>query len=67
MSDVYGTLPSTPTTGCGVCGVSTSRTAGFSVSVGTRDANVKVPSLTVNPAGNDAAPAQNQAAPANTM
>ena len=40
------------------------------VSVGTRDANVKVPSLTVNPAGNDAAPAHsqvNQAAPANAM
>jgi hypothetical protein len=38
-----------------------------SVSVGTRDANVKVPSLQVNPAGNDAAPAQNQAAPANGL
>ena len=40
------------------------------VSVGTRDANVKVPSLTVNPAGNDAAPTQNQvnqAAPVNGM
>ena len=39
------------------------------VSVGTRDANVKVPSLTVNPAGNDAAPApaNNQAAPVNGM
>ena len=40
------------------------------VSVGTRDANVKVPSLTVNPARNDAAPAANQvnqAAPANAM
>ena len=40
------------------------------VSVGTRDANVKVPSLTVNPAGNDAAPIQNQvnqAAPVNAM
>jgi hypothetical protein len=41
------------------------------VSVGTRDANVKVPQLTVNPAGNDAAPApapaQNQAAPVNQM
>jgi hypothetical protein len=40
------------------------------VSVGTRDANVKVPSLTVNPAGNDAAPVQNQvnqAAPANAL
>lgn len=35
-----------------------------SVSVGTRDANVKVPELRVNPAGNEAAPAQNQAAPA---
>jgi hypothetical protein len=38
-----------------------------SVSVGTRDANVKVPALKVNPAGNDAAPAQNQAAPVNAM
>jgi hypothetical protein len=41
-----------------------------SVSVGTRDANVKVPALTVNPAGNDAAPAQNQvnqAEPVNAM
>lgn len=38
-----------------------------SVSVGTRDANVKVPSLQVNPAGNDAAPAQNQTAPANAL
>jgi hypothetical protein len=40
------------------------------VSVGTRDANVKVPSLTVNPAGNDTAPAANQvnqAAPVNAM
>ena len=40
------------------------------VSVGTRDANVKVPSLRVNPAGNDAAPVQNQvnqAAPANAL
>jgi hypothetical protein len=40
------------------------------VSVGTRDAKVKVPSLTVNPAGNDAAPVQNQvnqAAPANAL
>jgi hypothetical protein len=35
-----------------------------SVSVGSRDATVKVPALKVNPAGNDAAPAQNQAAPA---
>lgn len=40
-----------------------------SVSVGTRDANVKVPELRVNPAGNDAAPtpAENQAAPVNGM
>ena len=38
-----------------------------SVSVGTRDANVKVPALKVNPAGNDTAPDQNQAAPANSM
>ena len=40
-----------------------------SVSVGTRDANVKVPELKVNPAGNDAAPipADNQAAPVNGM
>ena len=40
-----------------------------SVSVGTRDANVKVPALKVNPAGNDAAaaPADNQAAPVNGM
>ena len=43
-----------------------------SVSVGTRDATVKVPELRVNPAGNDAAPAdnqaaQNQAAPVNGM
>ena len=42
------------------------------VSVGTRDANVKVPALRVNPAGNDSAPvpgqdAQNQAAPVNGM
>ena len=39
------------------------------VSVGTRDANVKVPELRVNPPGNDAAaaPAENQAAPANQM
>jgi hypothetical protein len=35
-----------------------------SVSVGTRDAKVKVPALRVNPAGNESAPAQNQAAPA---
>ena len=34
-----------------------------SVSVGTRDANVKVPALRVNPAGNDAAAAPDQAAP----
>ena len=43
-----------------------------SVSVGARDATVKVPALKVNPAGNDAAaaqsaPAQNQAAPANAL
>ena len=39
------------------------------VSVGTRDANVRVPSLTVNPAGNDGTPApgNNQAAPVNGM
>ena len=42
------------------------------VSVGTRDANVKVPELRVNPSGNDAAPLQNQvvtnqAAPVNAM
>ena len=40
-----------------------------SVGVGTRDANVKVPTLQVNPAGNDAAaapPVQNQAASTNT-
>ena len=37
-----------------------------SVSVGTRDAKVKVPALRVNPAGNSAA-TQNQAAPANAM
>ena len=36
-----------------------------SVSVGTRDA--KVPALTVNPAGNDAAPAQNQVVTNNSM
>ena len=34
-----------------------------SVSVGTRDAKVKVPALKVNPAGNDAAPTQNLATP----
>jgi len=40
-----------------------------SVSVGTRDANVKVPELKVNPAGNEAAAvsADNQAAPVNGM
>ncbi len=38
-----------------------------SVSVGTRDAKVKVPALRVNPAGNAAATAQNQAAPVNGM
>ena len=39
-----------------------------SVSVGTRDANVKVPALKVNQAGNDAAaPVENQAAPVNGM
>ena len=40
-----------------------------SVSVGSRDATVKVPALKVNPAGNDsaAAPAQNEAAPANGL
>ena len=39
------------------------------VSVGTRDANVKMPELRVNPAGNDAAtaPPENQAAPVNGM
>ena len=37
-----------------------------SVSVGTRDAKVKVPALTVNPAGNDAAP-ENRTAPVNGM
>ena len=37
-----------------------------SVSVGTRDAKVKVPALRVNPAGNDAA-AQNRTAPVNGM
>ncbi|MEO8175900.1 MAG: hypothetical protein ABI626_04490 [Sphingomicrobium sp.] len=40
-----------------------------SVSVGSRDATVKVPALRVNPAGNDtaAAPVQNQQAPANSL
>ena len=40
-----------------------------SVSVGSRDAKVKVPALKVNPAGNDAAaaPVQNQTVPANAM
>ncbi len=38
-----------------------------SVGVGTRDANVKVPTLQVNPAGNDAAPATNQDVPVNGM
>jgi hypothetical protein len=38
-----------------------------SVSVGTRDAKVKVPALKVNPAGNATATAQNQAAPVNGM
>jgi hypothetical protein len=38
-----------------------------SVSVGTRDAKVKVPALRVNPAGNDAAAAQNRTAPVNGM
>ena len=33
------------------------------VSVGTRDATVKVPAIRVNQAGNDSAPVQNQAAP----
>src|SRR4029453_1116629 len=39
------------------------------VSVGTRDANVKVPSLQVTPPATDAAaaPANNQAAPVNGM
>ena len=37
-----------------------------SVSVGTRDAKVKVPALTVNPAGNDTA-AENRTAPVNGM
>jgi hypothetical protein len=38
-----------------------------SVSVGSRDATVKVPALKVNQAGNEAAVAENQAAPANAM
>ena len=38
-----------------------------SVSVGTRDAKVKVPALRVNPAGNDAVATHNQAAPVNGM
>ena len=38
-----------------------------SVSVGTRDASVKVPELKVNPAGNDSVPADNQAVPVNGM
>jgi hypothetical protein len=38
-----------------------------SVSVGTRDAKVKVPAVTVNPAANNAAPAQSQTAPVNGM
>ncbi len=38
-----------------------------SVSVGTRDAKVKVPALQVNPAGNDVAAAQNRTAPVNGM
>ena len=40
-----------------------------SVSVGSRDATVKVPALKVNQAGNDAAaaPVQNQPAPANSL
>ena len=37
------------------------------VSVGTRDANVKMPELRVNPAGNEAAPTQNQAIANNSM
>ncbi|MGI8932120.1 MAG: hypothetical protein ACR2FK_07070 [Sphingomicrobium sp.] len=42
-----------------------------SVSIGTRDANVKVPALKVNPAGNEAAaapapPTQNQSAATNS-
>ncbi len=38
-----------------------------SVGVGTRDANVKVPTLQVNPAGNDAATATNEDVPVNGM
>ncbi|MEO5612534.1 MAG: hypothetical protein ABIT68_07230 [Sphingomicrobium sp.] len=38
-----------------------------SVSVGTRDAKVKVPALRVNPAGNRAAATQNQGAPVNAI
>ena len=38
-----------------------------SVSVGTRDAKVKVPALRVNPASDNAPAAQNQAAPVNGM
>ena len=40
ISVVYRTLPRIPTTGCGVCGVSISRTAGFSVSLGTLAASL---------------------------
>ena len=38
-----------------------------SVAVGTRDAQVKVPAVRVNPAGNEAAPTQNQAVANNAM
>ena len=38
-----------------------------SVSVGTRDAKVKVPALKVNPAGNAAATVENRTAPVNAM
>jgi hypothetical protein len=38
-----------------------------SVSVGTRDAKVKVPALRVNPAGDNSPTTQNQAAPVNGM
>ena len=38
-----------------------------SVAVGTRDANVKVPAIEVKPAGNEAAAAENQSAPANGL
>ena len=38
-----------------------------SVSVGTRDAKVKVPALRVNPAANNRTAVQNQAAPVNAM